>query len=81
MYSSLIRVNMKKIKTSKKMEIIISHSVGSIVVKSRSKEVDKYDVTKYISEYKIVREMREEADEEVVNVEWYVESCFSFKLQ
>ena len=46
------------------MNTIISHSAGSIVVKCKSKEVAKYNVTKHIKDYGIiVRESRKEADE------------------
>ena len=53
---------------------MIRHSIGSIVVKRKSKNLDKYAGSNHIKDYGIVRDTREEGDEEVVNVEsWYVD--------
>lgn len=60
---------MNIIKTTKKMDKMISHSVELIVVKVRSKEVLKYAGIDHIRDYRVVRETREEVDELLVNVE------------
>ena len=52
---------------------MIRHSIGSIVVKRKSKNLDKYAGSNHIKDYGIVRDTREEGGEEVVNVEWYVD--------
>lgn len=54
---------MNIIKTTKKMDKMISHSVELIVVKVRSKEVLKYAGIDHIRDYRVVRETREEVDE------------------
>ena len=64
---------MENSKKTKHMGTTIRHSIWSIVVKHISKEVAKYDVTKYIEDYGVVMETREKVEEEVVNVEWYID--------
>lgn len=59
---------MEKIKPKKEMTTIISRSVGSIVVKRRSKEVQQYVGMKHIMDYGVVMATFEEADEEQANV-------------
>ena len=52
---------------------MIQHKIGSIVARGESKDVLKFDGINNIKNYGIVRDTREENEQEVVNVEWYVD--------
>ena len=53
-------------------EKMIRHSIGSIVARNRAQKVEKYTGYKHLKYYGVVRETREDGEEEVVNVVWYV---------
>ena len=52
-----------------------THSIGSIVTRTRAKDLEKYAGYKHLKDYGIVREKHEEEEEEEerVNIEWYVD--------
>ena len=52
---------------------MIQHRIGSIVARGGSKNVLKFNGMNNIKNYGVVRDAREELEEELVNVEWYVD--------
>lgn len=52
---------------------MIKYSIGSIFAERKSKDDYKFNGMRTLKTYGVVRDTREECEEELVNVEWYVD--------